>query len=222
MKDLRLTLLTAAAAAILATPLLAQPPGGGRGGMMQMGRGMGIAQLISNAGVQDELKFSDELKAKVREFAQKQREAMQGLQDLSPEERREKMQEIMAANTKAAEAFVKEHLSADQAKRLRQIMIQNSGLGAFAMEDVVKALKLTDEQREKLRGLGEDMRNDMRELFTGGGGGDPQESANKMRALGKEYFEKAKGLLTDEQKKAWEDLVGKPFEVKMEMRRRDR
>jgi hypothetical protein len=60
----------------------------------------------------------------------------------------------------------------------------------------------------------------MRELFSGGG--DMQENMQKMRSLNKEYVGKAVGSLTDEQKKTWTELTGKPFEVKFEMQRRDR
>lgn len=220
MRSLRNSLLAVSAATLLAIPAFAQPPGGGgRGGMMQMGR-MGAAQLIGNPGVQEELKFDDKLKEKVKEFVAKSREAMAGLRDLSPEERMEKMQEVMKTQTEAAEKFVKEHLSADQAKRLKQIVLQSAGMGAFAMEDVVKQLKLTDEQKEKIKGLGEDLRNDMRELRQGGG--DPQDNMTKMRQLGKEYFGKAAATLTDEQKKVWAEMTGKPFEVKFERPRQDR
>ena len=136
MRNLRTAFLAVTAATLLAGPALAQPPGGGRGGM-QMGRG-GVAMLIGNASVQEELKLTDEQKTKIKDFAAKQREAMAGLRDLSPEERREKMQEMNKTNTEAAEKLVKEHLTADQAKRFKQIVIQQAGVAAFAMEDVSK------------------------------------------------------------------------------------
>jgi len=36
----------------------------------------------------------------------------------------------------------------------------------------------------------------------------------KMAALNKETMEKVSGVLTDDQKKAWKDLTGEPFEFK--------
>ena len=211
MRSLRTTLFALSAALLLAAPALAQPP---RGGMQRGGGGIGM--LLGNKSVQDELKITDDQKKKIEEFAAKQQEARRGMQDLSQEERREKNQEL----TKQAEAFAKEVLTADQQKRIKQIVIQTAGLRAFAMEDVVKELKLTDEQKEKLKALSDDMRKDQQELFSGGG--DQQENMKKFQALNKEYLTKASALLTDEQKKVWTELTGKPFELKMEMRRTDR
>jgi hypothetical protein len=218
MRSLRTTLLAVSAAALLASPVFAQPPGGGRG-MMQRGGGGGIGALLGNASVQEELKLDDKQKEKIREFASKQREARQGFQDLSQDERAEKMREM----TKQAEAFAKETLTADQHKRIKQIVLQQAGIGAFMMEDVQKELKLTDEQKDKIKTMTEDMGRDMRELFQGGGGGgNPQENMQKMQSLRKEYMAKAAGALTDAQKKQWTEMTGKAFELRMEMRRQDR
>jgi Spy/CpxP family protein refolding chaperone len=223
MRSVRLSLFALCATALVVSPAFSQPPGGGRG-MMQFGRAMGAAQLLANASVQEELKLTDEQKEKVKDFAAKQREAMAGLRDLSPEERREKMQEMTKANAEAAEKFAKDVLKPDQAKRLKQITVQQAGVAAFAMEDVRKQLKITDEQADKFKTMAEDLQRDIRELFSGGGFDREamQENMQKMRSLSKEYLTKAVGSLTDEQKKTWTEMTGKPFEVKMEQPRRDR
>ncbi|HEY2838992.1 MAG TPA: hypothetical protein VGJ26_07580, partial [Pirellulales bacterium] len=168
MRSTRMTLLAFAAAALLASPAFAQPPGGGRGGMQMRGGG-GIGMLLGNASVQEELKLDDKQKEKIKEFTAKQREAQQGLRDLDQEERRAKMQEL----NKHAESFAKEVLTPEQNKRIQQIVIQTAGLRAFAMENVAKELKLTDEQKEKIKTLSDDLQKDVRELFQGGG--DAQE-----------------------------------------------
>jgi Spy/CpxP family protein refolding chaperone len=215
MRSLRNSLLALAAAALLASPAFSQPPGGGRG--MQM-RGGGIGGLLGNTSVQEELKLTDSQKEKIKEFAAKQQEARAGLRDLSQEERAEKAREL----NKAAETFAKETLTAEQHKRIKQIVLQQAGVLAFNGEEVQKELKLTDEQKEKIKTLAEDMGKDMRELGQPGGGGDFQEMRKKMEALRKEYVGKAAEVLTAEQKKQWADMTGKPFELKIEMRRPDR
>jgi Spy/CpxP family protein refolding chaperone len=215
MRSLRTSLLALAAAALLASPAFSQPPGGGRGGMQMRGGG-GIGALLGNTSVQEELKLTDSQKEKIKEFTTKQREAGQGLRDLDPEEQRTKRAEM----TKQAEAFAKETLTAEQQKRIKQITLQTAGVAAFAMEDVAKELKITDEQKEKLKAIGDQMRSDMRDLFQGGG--DQQENMQKMRALTKETLAKATEVLTAEQKKHWTDMTGKPFELKIEQRRPDR
>src|SRR5262249_39947761 len=105
----------------------------------------------------------------------------------------------------------------EQNKRIKQIVIQTAGVAAFAMEDVVKELKLTDEQKEKLKTLGDDLRKDMRELFSSGG--DPQENMQKMQSLNKEYLGKATDVLTADQKKQWTEMTGKAFTIRMELPR---
>jgi Spy/CpxP family protein refolding chaperone len=204
-----MTLLAFAAAALLASPAFAQPPGGGRGGMQMRGGG-GIGMLLGNASVQEELKLDDKQKEKIKEFTAKQREAQQGLRDLDQEERRAKMQEL----NKHAESFAKEVLTPEQNKRIQQIVIQTAGLRAFAMENVAKELKLTDEQKEKIKTLSDDLQKDVRELFQGGG--DAQENMQKVQSLNKEFMTKAAGVLTDEQKKHWTEMTGKPFTVRMQ------
>lgn len=203
-----MTLLALSAAALLASPAFAQPPGGGRGGMQRGGGGIGM--LLGNPSVQEELKLDDKQKEKIKDFTAKQREAQQGLRDLDQDEQRAKRQEL----TKQAEAFAKEVLTADQSKRIKQIVIQTAGLGAFAMEDVAKELKLTDEQKEKLKTLNDDFRKDRQELFQGGG--DPQEMQTKVQSLTKEFMTKAAGVLTDDQKKQWTEMTGKSFTLRMQ------
>jgi uncharacterized protein YukE len=198
-----------------------QGQGRGRGqfGGGMMGGGGGLALLLANEGVQKELKLTDEQTEKVKEFGQSQMEKLReafggggGRPDF------EKMREMQKASTGAAEKLVKETLKPEQQKRLKQIQLQQGGLMAFATEEVQKGLKLTDDQKEKLKTLGADMQKDMQELRQGGGGFSP-ETMQKTRALTKEYMDKAMETLTDDQKKAWKDLTGEPFTVQMQRRR---
>ena len=186
----------------------------GRGGMFGRG-GMSAAMLLANEGVQKELKLTDEQKEKAREFAQaqgeKMREAFQNAQG-DPE----KMQEARKAMTEAGDKFVKETLKSEQQKRLKQIQYQADVLQTLsANEEVQKTLKLTDEQKEKLKTLADDLNKDRRELFQGGPG---PEMMQKMQALTKDYTTKAQAVLTDAQKKEWKELTGEPFEVRFQRR----
>jgi len=203
---------------------VAQPPGGG-GGRGGQGRGFGMqgggaATLAMNKSVQGEIKLTDEQKTKVQEFGQKQmqemREKMQDLQDLDREQRQEKMQSIRKEMTAAGDKFLKDTLKPDQYKRLKQIAVQQAGLGALNTdEEVQKALKLTGEQKEKFKAMQDEMQGNMRELFQEMRD-NPQEAQSKMAALRKEALAKAVDVLNADQKKEWKELTGAPFEVKME------
>jgi len=210
----------------MAAPALAQQPQrqrgqGGRGGF---GGGVSAAMLLANKGVQEELKLTPEEADKAKEAADKIREKYRDdlakLQDLSQEERREKSGELMksiSADTKKALADV---LKPDQMKRLHQIELQARGGEAFAEPDVQKTLKLSDEQKEKLKTISEDSRKEMREARQGARD-NPGDAATKIAAVRKASNEKAMGVLTDDQKKEWKEMTGAPFEVKLERRRRN-
>src|SRR5438309_9377464 len=93
-----------------------------------------------------ELKLTDEQKTKVKEFTDAQREKMRdAFAGGQPDP--EKFAEFRKTATEAADKLVKDTLNADQQKRLKEIQYQAMGVRAFSNEDVVKALKLTDDQK---------------------------------------------------------------------------
>jgi len=88
-------------------------------------------------------------------------------------------------------------------------------MAAFQEEDVQKKIALTDDQKEKIKLIGEDFRKDGDDLRKSVGT-NFQELFPKMAALRKEANERALAVLKDDQKKAWKELTGAPFEMKME------
>jgi hypothetical protein len=227
----------ALAAGLLVTgAALAQPPQpppvGGFGGGFGFGGGGGLANSIARSKpLQEELKMDGDQVEKLTAALTKAREETQELftklfaPGTTPEERTEvgkKMQEI---NAKAVASALKP----EQVKRLHQLENQQAGLGMFNKPDVVTALKLTDEQKEKITALNRELGNDRRELFGGGGGGggrrpgaggaaggggfrlDP-EVTKKLEALQKEALAGAVKTLSDEQKTTYKDLTGESFE----------
>jgi Spy/CpxP family protein refolding chaperone len=214
---------------ILAGPALAQrgQGGGGRGGFG------GPGMLIQNQSVQKELKLTDDQIQKIKDATTSINEKHKGERDavrsLQGDEQREKRQELgkkIASETNEALAGI---LKPEQSKRLKEITLQRDGPRAFNSEEVQKALKLTDEQNDKIKTINEDAAKDMRELAPpggrrgagGGGGGVVDQSVfkefmTKAAALNKETMDKISSVLTDDQKKAWKDMTGQPFEIKFE------
>lgn len=193
---------------------------GGRG----FGGGMGGgAMLLSNKGVQKELKLSEEQIGKAdaftKEQGEKMREKFQGLQDLDQGERREKMQAIMKESTETTNKFLKDTLSADQAKRFQQISLQQRGYTAFTDTEIQSKLKFSDEQKDKVKQINEDAMKAMQDARQEAGN-DFQAMREKMTELRKETMSKVNGVLTDDQKKTWKEMTGEPFEVKFEAPRR--
>jgi Spy/CpxP family protein refolding chaperone len=170
-----------------------------------MGGGGSSLFLLSQKSVQDELKLTEEQVKKVTALEEKQRESFKGFKDLSKEERKTKAEE-RAKETKKA---VDEILKPEQVKRLKQISIQQSGSRAYSDPEVEEALKLSAEQKEKIKGIQEDSFKEMRDLF--GGGGDREEARKKMESIRKASEEKIQGVLSAEQKTKFKELAGEPF-----------
>lgn len=208
----RLMVAIAVCALLALTQVASAQQRRGRGGFGRGGMG-GPLMLLQNPGVQKELNLTDEQKDKIKEAAQpvqeKMRSAFQGLQDLSPDERRTKMQELqkeMTAASTEAMKNLKGVLKPEQEKRLHQIEFQQQGLRAFADPKVADRLQLTDDQKSSIKTIISDQTKEL-EGLTG------RERFTKMAELRKEGMEKAMGVLNDKQKTEWKEMTGAPFQM---------
>ncbi len=214
------TTLIVGLAAWLVSPVAAQPPFGGRGGFG--GRGFGEPSiLLQNTGVQKELKLSDEQVKKIKDIGQKigdkHKDDFAALAKVDEQERREKVQKWFKAISEETEKELASVLTPEQSKRLKQISLQMRGSQAFNEEEVQKSLNLTDDQKDKIKTLNEDLGKEMQGLVQPGQDFFKfQEVRQKAATLRKETVEKVVALLTDDQKKAWKEMTGDLFEVKFE------
>jgi len=189
--------------------------------------GRGLVSLAANEAVQKDLGLSADAAGKLNTLNEDYRAAqrkeytttgidLQNSQNLSNDERQKMQAKMTDVNTKLNEEFtpkLKELLSADQMKRLKQIQIQEQGSGALTNADVATELALTEEQKKKLNDLQAEYRRKQGELFGGGAGGDIQERLAKGRELTTERDAKAAEVLTAEQKIKYTALKGSPFDV---------
>jgi len=198
---------------LAAAPALAQGRGGFGGG--------GGAMLLGNKGVQQEIKATEDQVSKLNTLAEelrgKQREAFQGFQDLSQDERRAKMTEFQKTMQADISKGLAEILKPEQTKRFHQIQVQTAGAQAFNMAHVADKIKLTDDQKGKIRDINQETMTAMGELrqeFQN----DREGAMKKMAELRKTANEKAMEVLTSEQKASYKELTGAPYEVKFEPR----
>jgi Spy/CpxP family protein refolding chaperone len=210
--------------ALLVATAQAQRPGRFGGGLF------GGPGLLVNKSVQEELKITDEQKTKIEEIAKESREKTQALlpkidfkdkdnfqENLAKlkearEQNKDKLNEIRESAEKAMLAV----LDDKQKTRFKQIEIQSERLGAFQKDEVVKALNLTDDQKEKIKTIAEDVGKDVGDLRKEFSKENFQENQKKIAALNKEGMEKAVAVLNDAQKAKWKELTGDPFEVRIE------
>lgn len=193
----------------------------GRGGFGGRGGGGGGAFLLTNKGVQEELKLTSEQTEKVQKFAQAAQEKAQSefgkLRELPDEERREKMQALTKSMTADLNKELKETLKPEQVKRFQQIALQQRGAQAFADEEIQTKLSFTAEQKQKVKDVLDNSNKEMQAIRESANG-DFQAAMPKFQALRKETIEKSTALLTDDQKKTWKEMTGEPFEVRFERR----
>jgi hypothetical protein len=199
--------LTLGALALLASPAWAQ----GRGGF-----GGGAAGFLMAPNVQKDLKLTDAQVRKVQETLREIRERHQAeyaaLRDDSPDVRLAKMATLNeTVNDEVKKAL---SLSAEQSKRFDQISLQARGVQAFANRAVDEKLKLTDDQKSKIREIVEATRSSFAGAFNKDASEQERADARiKRAATQKENMTKVQALLTDDQKQAWKELTGEPIEI---------
>ena len=186
---------------------------------MMGGPGGNLLGLLRNQDVQNDLQLTTDQKDKLRDAAQgmgNMRERMQGLQDLSQEQRQAKMQEIMKEMQEKTEKQLAEILQPAQLQRLKEIRLQVMGAAALALPEVAKALDITAEQTEKLKAIQQQLQEKRREAMQGAADLS-QEEREKMREtmqqMAKDATAKALEVLTPQQKEAFEKLKGKKIDI---------
>lgn len=213
-----------------------QRGGAGRGGGFSRGGGFGggtdKVSLVGREEVQKELEIGADQMVFVGEVIAdhqtRSRALFTGLgnfREMSEEERTKafaeltkKREKLTAESEKALAVFLDE----DQARRLDQIALQQKGQRGLTDADVAAKLKLSDDQKKKIKDALDGQDKERREMFSGfgrgqgggnAGGARPDFNAirEKMEALSKKTDETVKGALTVEQKKQFEELKGRPF-----------
>jgi Spy/CpxP family protein refolding chaperone len=191
-------------------------PGGGRGMRRGMGPGMGPGGglfLLRLDQVQKELNLTDDQKEKIKTLTQ---DLMPGR---PPEGQAPSREERQARMEKARKALA-DILKPEQMERFKQIEIQVQGAAALMNPDIAKTLAITDDQKAKLKAIGDETREKMQKLFESMRDLSRDEREAKrtenqkaIRELGKEAMDKSLAVLTSEQRDKFEKMKGKKFDL---------
>ena len=171
--------------------------------------------VLDIPGVPRDLKLSDEqinkLKDALGKVMEKHKDDIPKFQQMSPEER-QKTQEEQQKKAKPIEEDIHKAvagiLNATQMKRLKQIKWQVAGVGALIDLDLQKELKLSVEQKKKLKGIFIDMMKKWEQIQP-----CEEKSWEKYQAIIEDLEAKSSGVLSEGQKKNLEGLMGPPFEL---------
>jgi hypothetical protein len=123
-------------------------------------------------------------------------ESFKDFHRLTPDERRQRFLDVARASEAAATAV----LTSQELKRLRQIALQVQGPYAFQDAEVITALKLTAEQRQRIRAIETDM------FFVGPPG--PRKPPDQPLPS---PTDRIQAVLTEEQQRRWKELTGEPI-----------
>jgi hypothetical protein len=172
----------------------------------------GVVRVISYAGVQEQLKLSDEQREKIAEITGQLREFESSFEaDLQLgrrpsfaqrnqqfEQRRQQVDSTRQAVARAGEEIT-QLLTSVQQKRLKEIRLQAQGADALFKPEIIRALGLTATQQIKLGKLREEAN---RRVFL--------ESPEQRMALQREAEQRMiSSALTPEQQRKLQDMKGK-------------
>jgi hypothetical protein len=178
----------------------------------------GGAFLVTRDKVQAELKLTAEqrekLEQRLRELIPEFMSSLQKIEKMKPEDRekafgldRQKAQEKLAEVLKAT-------LDNAQRKRLRELVLRREGL--FGDEQALSDLKVTVVQRMRFMAETQQIQKKIAPLMEEAQKrGNPDEIRPKVLKLRDDLQGKLEGLLTEDQKKLWKEMRGKPVDVSL-------
>jgi len=161
--------------------------------------------LLRQKSVDKELELSADVIQKIIAFTNAESEEAGKALKLGEAARKEEFEKLAKKNEK----FLTDTLTAKQAKRLDQIFMQFTALTQLTKPEMIKELKLSDEQVKKFKDMQTEARKAMVELF------EAKERAGKSEKFAKlreETRTKILALLTEEQKAKVREIVGPRFE----------
>ena len=175
--------------------------------------------LVTYQGVQQELHMTPQqilrANAVVRQMSNKHAGLFLTLRGYRDE--RASVDKGIAVHKTAAEETLKALagvLEPEQVKRLKQIHLQEMAVFAFLDLEIQNALKVSDEQKDKIRTLAADTVANERDAYDHARGGNPERQV-KADMIRKDSREKAEAILNDGQKKTWKEMIGEAVEIQV-------
>lgn len=152
-----------------------------------------LSTLVRNVEVQDDLKLTSE-----------QRQQIASVFD-------------PANISRIVEEKMNEALTPDQRTRLKQLEVQQTGIGALTRDDVATALKLSDTQLAELRKIVDESAANLRAATIEIRGNAAEDVAARLRERIQEQSKQREtnmlAVLSENQRKEWQTLVGPPGPV---------
>jgi Spy/CpxP family protein refolding chaperone len=183
-----------------------------------------LVGLLRSEQVQKEMKLNEEQVAKVNKVVEaittEMREQYSALREIEDRQKRtEKMAELRDEFDGKVREQLRDVVPREQMMRLYQIRLQvRAVVESLANTYVARRLEITDDQKEKLAQIDKDMQSARSELYASMRDVSSEQRDKmyeKLRQIGSEADEKALGVLTAEQREAFEEMKGEKTELQM-------
>ena len=196
----------------LAAADAAKPVMGGFGGYSYVSPWGGSLQWLLMENVRKELELVDEQRQKIDDIRKQLQEETTAqykkMQEVPQDQRMQKYNEMNAALAEKTEKQIRELLLPHQTKRLKEIKLQMQVLNnyygagqALAGDELAKELKITEDQKAKLREVQQEIMQDQQKKWR-----------EFQQKLSEEAMAKMLGVLTAQQRKELDRLMGQKFE----------
>jgi hypothetical protein len=182
---------------------------------------LGPPFIVFREKVLDELKVTDDQKGKLMRLLMEQ--LMEQLMETGPfldsltetgPGRDKKLEEHRKTAREKLAGQLKDVLRPEQRDRLRQLTLRQEGSFALGREDVRKELGITQEQMKKFVAITSDLQTSVQALVKEAqSGGNPEEIRPKIERLRKDHAGQLEAVLTDAQRKQWQEMLGSPFDL---------
>jgi RNA polymerase sigma factor (sigma-70 family) len=179
--------------------------------------------LLTQVDVQRDLGMTREQLKKLTEAQARQQKNVQRLMTqapagfgVAPDNFLQKLEDLHTEAEKAVDNV----LTPSQRKRVQEIMLQQRGPLALSDPEVAEALKLTPDQKDKIKTVESDAAGQMQQVAAkametlqqaGVGPRTVQKLTKKIDEINKETGQHLLEVLSDEQKAKWKEMTGKPF-----------
>jgi hypothetical protein len=187
---------------------------------IELGRG---AALLATPGVWEDLKLTEAQRSEFQSLWERvsteQWALFQRIADAGADEAKNKLQDAARKSENEIRARLEKTLETGQFARFTQIWIQSMGYQAFFDRQVSKRLDLTPQQTSRIRELVSQLsRSQRREK---GLRASPFEESPEARPdVRAKALAAALTVLTVEQKQSWQAIIGRPLELKPEIKPR--
>lgn len=178
--------------------------------------GVGQTPWFANQDVRQQFKLTDQQfnqmnKSYTDAYGQYQK-GMSGLgTDLTPAQRAQQTRDLQQGfNTSFSKSTNDVFTDPQQRTRYNQLYMQYQGYDAFNNPMIQEKLNLTAEQRQTLGQNGQKWHSQMNDLGRNYQT-DSEGTTKKFNDMRKQYGEQLNTVLTPEQQKSWQQMIGEPY-----------